>query len=137
MADQIRVLIVEDSATQAAVIAELVEGLGFCPIVYTELPVGITQILSKEKPNLVLLDLRLVDNSGKQFADGFHVCREIKRIDPSLPVIIVTSEGDDEACQWAFLQGANAYLQKPFVATEFAKVVEQVLGNVATNAAKA
>lgn len=128
MSKQVKVLIVEDSPTQAAIIAELVSALGHIPIIYTNLPTGISQIMTKETPDLVLLDLRLVDEQGRQFADGFQVCREIKRVAPDVPVVIVTAEGDDDACQWAFLQGANAYIQKPFVADEFAKVVSQMLG---------
>ncbi len=128
MSKQTKVLIVEDSPTQAAIIAELVNDMGHEPIVYTSLPTGISQILTKEIPDLVLLDLRLVDEMGHQFADGFQICREIKRVSPNVPVIIVTAEGDDEACQWAFLQGANAYIQKPFVADEFARVISKVLG---------
>lgn len=128
MSKRTKVLIVEDSPTQAAILAELIDAMGLEPIVYTSLPTGVNQILIKEQPDLVLLDLRLVDDMGRQFADGFQLCREIKRAAPDVPVVILTAEGDDDACQWAFLQGANAYVQKPFVADKFAKVISQVLG---------
>ena len=123
-----RVLIVEDSAAQAAVIAALVQQLGFTPVVYTELKAGIIEILLKEQPQLVLLDLMLLDAQGRQVADGFKICREIKRFRSDLPVVVVTAEGDDQACEWALLQGADAYLQKPFAPEDLTQVVEAVLG---------
>jgi CheY-like chemotaxis protein len=124
----LRVLIVEDSAAQASVIASLVKTSGHTPVVYTSLPTGIAQILSKEEPDLVLLDLMLLDSHGKQVADGFQVCREVKRALPDTPVIIITAEGDDDACEWAILQGADAFLQKPFDPEELTDAIEKVTG---------
>ena len=123
-----KILIVEDSPSQAAIIATVVKQAGHSAVVYSQLPMGITQILSIEQPDLVLLDLRLLDPDGKPVADGFQLCREIKRSQKSVPVIVVSAEGDDEACEWAIFQGADAYLQKPFAVEDLTALVEQVLG---------
>ena len=131
MESSIRILIIEDSPTQAAVIAELVRQVGYQPVVYTEVHTGIQSILDREKPGLVLLDLRLLDPKGKPMADGFQLCREIKRSALKVPVVVVTAEGDDEACEWAMLQGADAFLQKPFKATDLTSVIAEVLGEKA------
>jgi len=125
--EKIKVLIVEDSPAQAAVISELVKQIGFSPVVYTTLPTGIAQILSKEKPELVLLDLMLLDAQGKPMADGFQICREVKRAMPSTPVIVITAEEDDDACEWAILQGADAFLQKPFNPDSLLDAITNVL----------
>ena len=122
-----KVLIFEDSPSQAAVIATLVEQAGFAPVVYNDLPMAVSQILAREEPDLILLDLMLLDEHGKQVADGFQICREIKRHRPSTPVIIVTAEGDDDACEWAILQGADAFLQKPFAPEDLNDVLGEVL----------
>jgi len=122
-----KVLIIEDSLTQATVIADVVRQAEHIPVVYTELTIGITQILAKEKPDIVLLDLRLLDTDGNEIADGFQICREIKKSALHPPVIIVTAEGDDEAYEWAILQGADGYLQKPFVAEELITAMNEVL----------
>ena len=124
---EIKVLIVEDSPSQAAIIAALVKQAGYAAAVYNELPTGIAQSLAKEEPDLVLLDLKLLDASGKPMADGFQICREIKRSAPGTPVIVITAEGDDEACEWAIMQGADAFLQKPFVASDLTQAIEEVL----------
>ena len=123
-----KVLIVEDSPSQAAIIATVVKQAGHSAAVYSQLPMGITQILSLEQPDLVLLDLRLLDQDGKPVADGFQLCREIKRASKKLPVIVVSAEGDEDACEWAILQGADAYLQKPFAVEDLTALIQQVLG---------
>ena len=122
-----RVLIIEDSPSQAAVIADIVRQAGHSPTIITELKVGIGQILHKEQPSLVLLDLRLLDADGNPVADGFQLCKEIKRSPGKPPVIVISAEGDDEACQWAILQGADGFLQKPFAARDLTKAISEVL----------
>ena len=124
-----KVLILEDSPSQAAVIASIVEETGNTPCVYTDLPTGISQILTKEQPSLVLLDLMLLGPDGKPIADGFQICREIKRARDPIPVVVVSAEGDDDACEWAILQGADAFLQKPFAPDDLKQVIDDVLSD--------
>jgi len=123
-----KVLIVEDSLSQSAILADIVRQAGHKPVVYNSLPTGITQILLKEQPNLVLLDLKLADADGVQIADGFQLCREIKKSPLKPPVIVITAEDDDEAAEWALLQGADAFLQKPFNLTDLTSILDDILG---------
>lgn len=123
-----RVLIIEDSPSQSAVIADVVRQVGHFPIVYNDLPMGISQILMKEQPDVVLLDLNLLDAEGNPIGDGFQMCREIKRSPRKPPVIVISAEGDDEASEWALLQGADAYLQKPFAVPDLTRALQDVLG---------
>lgn len=127
MKKEMKVLVIEDSPSQAAVIADIVRQAGHTSVVYTELTVGISQILAKEQPNLVLLDLNLLNEEGEPVADGFQLCREIKRSPLKPAVIVVSAQGDDEACEWALLQGADGYLQKPFAAKDLTQVISDVL----------
>ena len=121
-----KVLILEDSPSQAAIIASIVEQAGHVPVVYSELTVGIAQILVKEQPDLVLLDLMLLGADGKPMADGFQICGEIKRSAKPIPVVVVSAQGDDESCEWAIMQGADAYLQKPFAPEDLSNVMNEV-----------
>lgn len=122
-----KVLIVEDSPSQAAIIATVVKQAGHQASVYSHLPMGITNVLKVEQPDLVLLDLRLLDSDGNAVGDGFQICREIKRSPLKVPVVVVSAEGDSDACEWAVLQGADAYLQKPFAVDDLTSIIEQVL----------
>lgn len=127
MSKPTKILIVEDSPSQAAIIASVVRQAGHEAAIYSQLPRGIGQILEQEQPDLVLLDLRLLDAEGQPMADGFQICREIKRRKRDLPVIVVSAEGDQDACEWAVLQGADAYLQKPFAVEDLSGLMDEVL----------
>lgn len=127
MDSAIHVLIIEDSPSQAAIIANIVSEAGYRVSVYTALPTGIVELLLTEEPDIVLLDLMLLDEDGKAMADGFQLCRDIKRAHAEIPVVVVTSEGEEEACEWALLQGADAFLQKPFAKEDLVQVIEETL----------
>lgn len=121
-----KILIIEDSPTQASVIAEIVSSIGFRPAVYHSIPTSVQQLLETESPDLVLLDLRLLDVEGAPVGDGFQICKEIKRGNKSLPVFIVSSEPIEEAGEWAKLQGADAFLQKPFVPDDLKVLIQSL-----------
>lgn len=122
------VLIVEDSLSQSAILADIIRQAGHSPVVYNSLPTGISQILLKEQPVIVLLDLKLADADGVQIADGFQLCREIKKSPLKPPVIVITAEDDVEAAEWALLQGADAFLQKPFNLDDLTSILDELLG---------
>ena len=58
------------------------------------------------KPDVVLLDIRLPDGSG------LDACREIKRILPTVRILILTSVASDELIHQAVMAGAQGYLMK-------------------------
>ncbi len=75
----------------------------------------------------MLLDLVFLGVDGKPIADGFQICREIKRLSKNkIGVIIVSSKGDKDATEWALLQGADAFLQKPFAVDDLIAVLDQL-----------
>lgn len=126
-----KVLIIEDSPAQAAIIAEIVKHAGHEPLSSPNLSNGVGQVLKTLNPDIVLLDLILLGADGKPMADGYQMCREIKRTsDNKVGVIIVSSKGGDESAEWAVLQGADAFLEKPFVVEDLVSVMSEVLENL-------
>lgn len=65
-------------------------------------------ILSQAEYDLVITDLRMDDMSG------IDLLREIKQINPHLPVILITAYGSIESAVDAMRLGAFDYLTKPF-----------------------
>lgn len=63
--------------------------------------------VEKEKPDAVILDVRLPDMSG---LDAFN---QIRELDPRLPVIIITAHGGTDTAIEATKRGAFEYLLKP------------------------
>ena len=57
--------------------------------------------------DLVILDYRLHDISG------IEVLRQIKRVKPSIPIILITAYGDEDVAVSSFRCGAKEYLKKP------------------------
>jgi len=58
------------------------------------------------KPDLVLMDVRLPDESG------IEACRKIRSADPEIHVLMLTSYSSDEAIFSAVMAGASGYLLK-------------------------
>lgn len=123
-----KVLIVEDSRSQAAIIAEIVRNAGHDPLVCADVSTGVVQMVASANPEIVLLDLILLGPDGKPTADGFQVCREIKRTSNNrIKVVVVSAKGDEDSAEWAMMQGADAFLQKPFAMQDLVSVMTQVL----------
>ena len=81
---------------------------------------GIEQV-QRRRPDAVLLDVRLGDMSG---LDAFD---QIRRIDPRLPVIIVTAFAATETAIEAMKRGAFEYLLKPVDFHQLREVVARAL----------
>lgn len=130
-----KVMIIEDSASQAAIMEGIVQAAGHETMPCPDLQKGIAQAFKAGLPDVVLLDLILLGANGKPIADGFQICREIKRISAGKTgVIIVTSKDDEESADWAVLQGANAFLQKPFAVEDLIAAINDVLAQQAGGA---
>src|SRR5712692_10488304 len=65
------------------------------------------RVFAESKPSLVLLELALPDGSG------FDVCRELRRLDGSVPVIMLSTRGDEIDVVVALEIGADDYVTKP------------------------
>jgi len=59
-------------------------------------------------PDLVILDIKMPQ------MDGLEVLRRVKRIDPSLEVVMITAYASLETVKQALSYGAFEYLIKPF-----------------------
>lgn len=76
-------------------------------------------ILSKEKADLVLLDIEMPK------MNGFVTFRRIKETYGEIPVIFLTASGEVEDVIGALLLGAVDYLKKPYPPKELLKRVAQ------------
>src|SRR5947209_13250953 len=82
-------------------------------------------------PNLILLEVSLPDGSG------FDACREVRRTDPSTPVIMMSGRSDEIDVVVALEIGADDYLTKPLRLRELATRVAAHLRRARMESAEA
>lgn len=71
--------------------------------------------------HLILLDLMLPG------LDGMTICDEIRKVDRSQPIVMLTAKGDEDDIIAGLKQGADDYIAKPFSVRELVARVEAVL----------
>jgi DNA-binding response OmpR family regulator len=79
------------------------------------------KIFRKEKFSLCLLDVMMPE------MDGFTLAREIRTIDPHIPIIFLTAKNLKEDVIEGFKTGADDYLTKPFSMEELVYRIEAIL----------
>jgi two-component system response regulator RstA len=105
MTSMTRILIVEDDAALAAMVADFLGRHGFHVAIEGRGDRAVARILG-EVPSLVVLDVML---PGK---DGFAVCREVRGAYLG-PILMLTARGDDADEVLGLEIGADDYLAKP------------------------
>jgi adenylate cyclase len=108
MAGSGRVLVVDDVARNVRLLAAVLDAAGY-EVLSAGSGAEAIEIVGREAPDLVLLDIRMPD------IDGYEVCRRL-RADPAaefLPIVMVTSaEGEERVA--ALEAGADDFVAKPF-----------------------
>lgn len=79
------------------------------------------EMVRREKPDAVILDIRLPDLSG---LDAFN---QIREIDPRLPVIVITAFATTDTAIEAMKRGAFEYLLKPVDLGQLREVVDKAV----------
>jgi DNA-binding response OmpR family regulator len=101
------ILIVEDDRAVQKALKRLFETEGYGANVQADGKSAL-EAYRKAVPTAVVLDLRLPATSGKD------VCREIKRVTPSLPIIVLSAVTDVTDKVLLLELGADDYVTKPF-----------------------
>lgn len=120
--DRACVLIVEDNADWKGVLREALHLFGYRVLEADTAHSGI-QTATAERPDLILLDLRLPDMEGTVAARILKKRMETAHI----PIIGCSAYLDPEWKDRAFRSGMIEYLQKPVSLHQIAAVIERVL----------
>lgn len=75
----------------------------------------------RHQPELVVMDI------GLPVMDGLEAARQIKLLDPSAKIVILTSHNEKEQVFSAFTSGANAYCMKDIKLARLLQVLESVM----------
>src|SRR5690348_1942717 len=101
-----RVLIVEDAADTADLLADLLRAEGYEPILCDTAAAGVAAFDSAG-PAAVLLDWVLPDRPG------IDVCRELRARDPLLAILFVSGRDDEATVSRGLDAGADDFVFKP------------------------
>ena len=120
--DQKTVIVVEDEPDAAELFAEMMRVSGFRVLkTYSSTPA--IALISKEQPDVVILDIMMPDISG------LEVLRFMRR-DPQLqdtPVIVVSARSMPSDIKEGLEAGATIYLTKPVGYLDLKKSVDLVM----------
>lgn len=113
------ILVVDDDAAILATIGDILESEGY-PVAAATNGAEALRAIERERPSLVLLDMRM------PVLDGWGFARELRRRGLPVPVLVMTAARD--AREWAEEIGADGFLAKPFNLPELLDAVERLRG---------
>lgn len=110
-APKIRVLLVEDEQTLADIIADTLAEKDFTVTVAYNGIEGL-RAFDRERPQVVVTDIMMPG------MDGLSLVAELRRRDPSVPILFLSARSAAEDVVRGFEAGGNDYLRKPFAMSE-------------------
>ena len=114
------ILVVDDEEDIRDLVAGVLEDEGYSPRTATDSDTALAAIADR-RPSLVLLDVFL---KGSRL-DGLDLLDEIKRRDPSQPVLVISGHGNLDTAVAAIRRGAADFIEKPFEAQRLLLLVSR------------
>lgn len=114
-----KILVIDDEETIRFSLKTVLASEGYHVFLADTAEKGL-EIMEKEYPQLVFLDLRL------QGQDGLSALKEISREFDDAAVVIITAYGDTKSTVKAIKEGAYDYINKPFELDEILLLADKV-----------
>ncbi|HOJ09714.1 MAG TPA: response regulator [Clostridiales bacterium] len=123
-----KILIIDDTELIVKIIKDILETADYNVISASSGEEGLIKV-EQEKPDLVILDVVLPG------MDGFQVCRMLRNDDRNnlMPIIILTSQCDEDDKLTGLELGADDYIIKPFNPRELLSRVRNTLVRIDRN----
>ena len=115
-----RVLLVDDDAAVREALGQTLELAELEPVIAGSFVVAKDHI-ARDFDGVILSDIRM---PGR---DGFHLLAHAREVDPELPVILLTGEGDIPMAVKAMGEGAFGFLEKPCAPADLLAELERAL----------
>ncbi len=120
-----RILLVEDSPTQAMKAQLILEREGYDVTLAPDGTAGLEQTLN-DRPDLIVTDIVMPK------MDGYDMCREIKanKETEDIPVVMLTTKGDIMDIIEGLGAGADNFITKPYEGTLLTSRVQEIFANL-------
>jgi CheY-like chemotaxis protein len=117
-----RVLVVDDEEPLVRLATETLESLGYAPVGFTSSVNALQEFgANPGRFDVILTDERMPGVTGSA------IIREVRRIKPSIPILLMSGFVSGAAALEARALGANGVLKKPLLARELATSLARVL----------
>jgi two-component system, OmpR family, response regulator len=118
--DKTKILLVEDEPNLGSLLKEYLEAKDYSTVLAVNGKEGFEKF-SKDKFNLCILDVMM------PIKDGFTLAKEIRAIDPNVPIVFLTAKSMKEDAIQGFTIGADDYITKPFSMEELLLRIKAIL----------
>ncbi len=125
--EQHAILVVDDDDAHRTMLKTLIGGWGYAVSQANDGSLAI-ELVEKQPFDLVLMDIRMLKVSG------LEALEEIKRINPAIPVIIMTAYSSIDTAVAAIKKGAYDYLTKPLDFDRLKLIMERAMEHVSLKA---
>jgi CheY-like chemotaxis protein len=116
------VMIVDDERALVALAEETISGLGYAPVGFDS-SVAALQAFRREPKRF---DLVLTDETMPGLT-GTELAREIRRLRPDIPIILVSGYSGTQLSERALAAGVSEMLRKPLIRRDIAESVARAL----------
>ena len=116
------ILIVDDERDIRELVADILGDEGFKTRTAANADEALAAI-NAEEPALMILDIWLKDSR----MDGIDILKQVKRNNPSVPVVIISGHGNIEIAVAAIKQGAYDFIEKPFNIDQLMVVITRAM----------
>ena len=119
-----KILLVDDSKTVLMFEKLMLQGMGY-QLDTANNGLQALDAVKQNKPDLIMLDIMMPE------LNGIETCRRIKN-DPNtsgIPIVMVTTKGEEDMVARAVEAGCDAYLTKPLDKIALNEKLRQFLGN--------
>lgn len=117
---KIKILYVEDEPFLGKIVKESLESRDFIVKMVNDGLLVLDQFESFQ-PDICILDVMLPNK------DGFTIGKEIRRLNPQMPIVFLTAKNQTEDILQGFKSGGNDYIRKPFSMEELIVRVNNLL----------
>lgn len=119
----IKLLIVDDSKVMRDMVAACLRPLSAAAFEFAASGLEAIERLSLSDFTLVVLDLNMPDIGGVEVVEFIRSQDKLR----NLPILVVTTRGDEASRQEVLTAGASAYMTKPFAPEEILGTVRRLL----------
>ncbi len=112
-----KVLNVDDSVTMRKIVTLAMQARGFTVEEAGNGQEALDQIKESGDPDLIVLDINMPVMTGMQFLEVYR---------GSAPIVVLTTQFEEDVRKKALLQGAKAFLTKPFKKEDLLAVVDDL-----------